>query len=172
MPGFVVPADLAIRPAAPGDLDAVTDIYNHYVLKTTATMDIRPFTPEERRGWFEDHHETGPHRLIVAGGDRRVLGYACTSQFRKRSGCYQTVEASVYCRPDVVGSGCGRRLYASLFEAIAHEDIHRIVASVCVPNPPSVRLHEQFGFTLVGVFHEVAQKFGRYHDVAWYERPI
>jgi len=172
MPSFLVPVDLAIRPGTPDDLDAVTSIYNHYVLKTTVTMDIRPFTPEERRGWFDEHLEAGPYRLLVAEGDGRVLGYACTNQYRNRGGCYQTVETSVYCRPDVVGSGCGRRLYAALFESIADEDIHRVVASVCLPNPASVKLHEQFGFTLVGVFHEVGLKFERYVDVAWYERPL
>ena len=172
MPGFAAPTDLAFRPAKPGDLEALTEIYNHYVLKTTATLDIRPFRPEDRRGWLEDHHDTGPHRLIVAEGDGRVLGYACTSSYRNRHGCYRTVETSVYCRPDVVGTGCGRRLYAALFDAIAHEDIHRIVASVCLPNPSSVKLHERFGFTLVGVFHEIGRKFDRDVDVAWYERPL
>ena len=172
MPGFVVPTDLAIRPAAPDDLVAVTDIYNHYVLKTTVTMETRPFKPEERREWFEEHRETGPYRLLVAEGDGRVLGYASTSQHRNRGGCYQTVETSVYCRPDVVGHGCGRRLYAALFASLAHEDVHRIVASVCLPNPSSIKLHESFGFTPVGVFHEVGLKFGRYFDVAWFERPL
>src|SRR5215471_10302514 len=121
MPGFVAPVDFAIRPAGLDDLDAVTDIYNHYVLRTMATMDIRAFTPEERRGWFEEHLETGPYRLLVAEGEGRVLGYACTGPYRNRGGCYQTVETSVYCRPDVIGSGCGRRLYAALFESIADE---------------------------------------------------
>jgi phosphinothricin acetyltransferase len=172
MPGFVIPADLAIRPAGPLDLEPITDIYNHYVLRTTATMDTRPLSPEDRRPWFEQHRDTGPYRLVVAEGDGRVLGYASTSQYRNRSGCYQTVETSVYCRPDVVGHGCGRRLYAALFESLAHEDVHRIVASVCLPNPSSVKLHEQFDFTPVGVFHEVGLKFGRYFDVAWFERPL
>ena len=172
MPSFVVPADLAVRPAELGDLEALTDIYNHYVLKTTVTLDVRRFAPEERRAWFDEHQRTGPHRLVVAVGDGRVLGYASTSPFRARHGCYQTVEASVYCRPDVVGRGCGSRLYSSLFESIADEEVHRIVASVCVPNAPSVALHERFDFRLVGVFREVGFKFGRYCDVAWYERPL
>src|SRR6476646_10159842 len=129
MPGFATPTDLSFRPAKPADLEALTDIYNHYVLKTTATMDIRPVRAEERRGWLDDHRDTGPYRLIVAEGEGRVLGYACTR-------------------------------------------IYRIVASVCLPNPSSVRLHERFGFTLVGVFHEIGRKFDRYVDVAWYERPL
>ena len=35
-----------------------------------------------------------------------------------------------------------------------------------------IALHEKFGFTLVGVMHEVGRKFDRYWDVAWYERRL
>ena len=63
-------------------------------------------------------------------------------------------------------------LYSALFEAIANEDIHRIVAGFTVPNPASQALHQRFGFKLIGVFREVGRKLGRYHDVAWNERPL
>src|SRR5262245_61861991 len=172
MPGFVAPTDLAIRPALLSDLEALTDLYNHYVLKTTVTLDVRPFSVAERRGWFDEHAATGPCRLIVAEGDGRLLGYASTRRFRPKRGYFTTVETAVYCRPDVVGRGCGSRLYTALFESLAGEDVHRLVAAICLPNAPSIQLHERLGFSLVGVFHEVGQKFGRYHDVAWYERPL
>ena len=53
-----------------------------------------------------------------------------------------------------------------------HEDVHRAYAGIVVPNPASVRLHEAFGFRHVGPFTEQGRKFGRYWDVAWYERPV
>jgi hypothetical protein len=55
-----------VRPATLDDLQALTDIYNYYVVNTTITFDLRPFTPEERRSWFDDHRSSGPHRLLVA----------------------------------------------------------------------------------------------------------
>jgi phosphinothricin acetyltransferase len=66
----------------------------------------------------------------------------------------------------------GSLLYAALFEAIANEDIHRIVAGFTLPNLASQRLHERLGFKTVGIFREVGRKFGRYWDVAWTERPL
>jgi phosphinothricin acetyltransferase len=161
------------RPAILADLPALTDIYNHYVVNTTVTFDLRPFTPEERRRWFDDHHVAGRHRLVVAvDGAGGVVGYASTSRWRPKAAYDTTVESSVYCRPDAVGRGYGRRLYEALFESIAHEDVHRIVAGVSMPNPASVALHERLGFRPVGVFPGVGRKFDRYWDVAWFERPL
>jgi phosphinothricin acetyltransferase len=161
-----------VRAATLDDLPALIDIYNHYVLHTAITFDLRPITPDERRAWFEDHRG-GRHRVLVAAGpDGSCLGYATTSRWRPKAAYETTVEASVYCRPDVVASGCGSLLYTALFEAIAAEDIHRIVAGISLPNAASVRLHERFGFSQVGVFHAVGRKFDRYWDVAWFERPL
>jgi len=165
-------AACSVRPAAIGDLPALTDIYNHYVLNTAITFDTRKLGVEERRAWFDDH-ALGRHRLLVAvGDDGRCLGYASTSRWRPKAAYDTTVEASVYCHPDAVGRGCGSALYTALFESIAAEDIHTIVAGVSLPNTASIKLHEQFGFQPVGVFHAVGRKFDRYWDVAWFERPL
>jgi phosphinothricin acetyltransferase len=162
-----------IRPAVLADLEALTAIYNYYVVHTAVTFDVHPMTPEERRPWFDAHATTGRHRLVVAvNGDGQVIGYASTSRWRPKPAYDTTVETSVYCRPDTVGRGCGSALYAALFEAIAGEDIHRLVAGIGLPNPASIRLHERVGFRPVGVFPGVGRKFDRYWDVAWFERPL
>lgn len=162
-----------IRPAHVDDLPALTDIYNHYVVNTTITFDLRPFTPADRQGWFDDHSTTGRHRLFVAtGGGGTPIGYATTSRWRPKAAYETTVEASVYCHPDAVGRGVGAALYSALFTGIAAEDINRIVAGVSLPNPASIKLHERFGFRPVGVFHGVGRKFDKYWDVAWFERPL
>jgi phosphinothricin acetyltransferase len=66
----------------------------------------------------------------------------------------------------------GTLLYRALFKLIAGEDIHRVVAGVTLPNPASMALHERFGFRHVGTFTENGRKFGKYWDVAWFERPL
>ena len=162
-----------VRPAVLDDLAALTAIYNYYVVNSTITFDLRPFEPEERRGWFDDHASSRRHRLLVAAGaDGAVLGYTTTSRWRPKAAYDTTVESSVYCHPDAVGRGIGTQLYAALFDAIAAEDVHRVVAGVGQPNPASVALHERFGFRQVGVFSSVGRKFGKYWDVAWFERPL
>jgi phosphinothricin acetyltransferase len=162
-----------VRPAALDDLPALTAIYNHYIVNSTITFDVRPFEPEERRGWFDDHASSGRHRLLVAAGaDGTILGYATTSRWRPKAAYDTTVESSVYCHPEAIGRRVGTQLYAALFDAIAGEDVHRVVAGVAQPNPASVALHERFGFRQVGVFSSVGRKFGNYWDVAWFERAL
>lgn len=166
-------ADYAIRPATLDDLEALTEIYNHYIVHSAITFDVYPFTTADRRTWFDDHSESGPHRLLVATDDRlRCVGYASSSRWRPKAAYNTTVEASVYCASDACGRGLGTALYSALFTALEGEDVHTIVAGVTLPNAASVSLHENFGFQRVGVFHAVGRKFETFWDVAWFERRL
>jgi phosphinothricin acetyltransferase len=132
-------ADFAIRAATRDDLEALTDIYNHYIVHTAITFDLQTFTAAERRSWFDDHGDSGRHRLLVAKNDQgRCLGYASSSPWRPKPAYNTTVETSVYCHPGALGRGCGRALYTALFAALEHEDVHTIVAGVSLPNPASL----------------------------------
>lgn len=162
-----------VRSAVAADLPALTDIYNHYIVNTTITFDLVPFTPDERRVWFDAHAPAGRHRLLVAAdADGTIVGYATSSRWRPKAAYDTTVESSVYCRADATGRGIGSLLYGALFEALATEDVHRVVAGISLPNPASIALHKRFGFQDVGVFTQVGRKFGNYRDVAWFERPL
>ncbi|WP_328769377.1 GNAT family N-acetyltransferase [Streptomyces sp. NBC_00286] len=185
--------EVLVRPGVEADLVALTDLYNHYVRETPITFDTAVFTPEERRPWLLSHPEDGPHRLKVAvdvdhesnsaarsaslrGGGRvtggQILGYATSSLYRAKPAYGTSVEVTVYLAPDAGGRGIGTLLYKSLFEDLAREDLHRAYAGIALPNDASVRLHERFGFRYVGTYREVGRKFGRYWDVAWYEKAL
>lgn len=166
--------EVQVRAGEEGDLPVLTDIYNHYVRETPVTFDTEPLTPEARRPWLLSHPKDGPHRLLVALGaeSNRVLGYATSSPFRPKSAYSTSVEVSVYLAPDACGRGVGTLLYERLFDALGGEDVHRAYAGIAQPNEASVRLHALFGFRHIGTYGEVGRKFGRYWDVAWYEKPL
>jgi phosphinothricin acetyltransferase len=161
-----------IRAATKSDLPRLTEIYNHYVINTPVTFDIEPYTIERRTAWFEQFGSSGRYRLLVAENDSGILGYAGTTRFRPKAAYDTTVETTIYCAPDSANKGAGSKLYAALFETLAGEDIHRIVAGYVLPNPASAALHSRFGFKPVGVFSENGRKFGRFWDVVWLERPL
>jgi phosphinothricin acetyltransferase len=163
---------ISVRPAGRADLPRLTEIYNHYVIHTPVTFDLEPYTVERRAEWFEQFALTGRCRLLVAEEKGLVVGYAGTMRFRTKPAYDTTVETTVYSSPETVGKGVGRKLYAALFEAIAGENVNRIVGGYTLPNPASAKLHEMFGFKRVGIFSEVGYKFGKYWDVAWTERPL
>jgi phosphinothricin acetyltransferase len=165
-------SEVRIRSAATADLLRLTEIYNHYVIHTSVTFDVEPYSVEKRSAWLEQFGLSGRYRLLVAEVDGGIAGYAGTARFRPKPAYETTVETSVYCAPDSVGKGIGARLYSALFQAIAGEDIRRVVAGYVLPNPQSAALHARFGFKPVGVFSESGRKFGRYWDVCWLERPL
>jgi phosphinothricin acetyltransferase len=162
-----------IRPGRSSDLEGILAVYNHYVRNSPATFEVEPVRREDRIGWLEEHSLGGRYRLYVAvDGQDSVIGWTTTSPFRPRAAYATTVESSVYLGPECSGQGIGTRLYGALFQAIGSEDIERIVAGMTLPNPASRALHLKFGFQQVGTFSRVGRKFGRYWDVAWYERPL
>ena len=164
---------ISVRAATLADLPGITEIHNHYVLRTHVTFDVAPWQPDQRVTWFHEHSGDGRYRMLVAcDEDAAVLGYTCTGRFRAKEAYDTTVEATVACRPGRVGQGLGKLLYSSLFDAIADQDIHRIVAAIAQPNPASNKLHERFGFKPIGQFSEVGRKFGKYWNVLWMERPL
>jgi len=153
-------------------MPALNALYNHYVLNTPITFDIEAVTADDRRQWFSHFGATGRYRLLVAEYDDRLAGYACSKTLRDKRAYETSVETTVYVADGLAGRGIGTALYAALFDALADEDVHRAYAGITMPNDASVALHERFGFRRVAYYTEQGRKFGRYWDVAWYEKPL
>jgi len=165
-------AEVLIRAARIDDLPRLTEIYNHYVVRSPVTFDLEPKTLDQRYEWFTQFAPAGRHRLLVADDNGAVLGYAGTMCWRPKPAYATTVETTIYCAPESVGKGVGARLYAALFDAISGENVHRAVAGYVPPNAASAALHARLGFRPVGTFSEVGYKFGRYWDVCWLEKTM
>ena len=63
-------------------------------------------------------------------------------------------------------------MYEALFERLAARGHRTALAGVALPNDASVGLHRAVGFEEVGIYRRVGWKLGRWHDVAWYQRPL
>ena len=61
---------IQIRAATREDLPRLTEIYNHYIVETPITFDLKPWAAEERVVWFEQFATTGRYRDIY----RRLTG--------------------------------------------------------------------------------------------------
>lgn len=165
-------AEIEIRRLQPGDGERLRDIYNHYIEHTPITFDIEPRSPAQWSEWMDRFSPRGRYQCFVAVASSGPVGWAASSQYKPRQAYDPSVETSVYLAPGHERAGIGRRLYARLFEALAGEPVHRAFAAITAPNPASVGLHQSFGFRLIGTFGEVGYKFGAYHDVEWYWRPV
>lgn len=166
----MVRAQILIAPSSTADLEAISGIYDHYVRTTAISFDLELPTSAWRREWFATFGDRGRHRLLVARDSGEAIGYAASVPYRPRAAYAPSVETSVYVAPSHLGRGVGSALYRALLSELEREDVHRAYAGIAMPNPASVRLHERCGFRRVGYFTEQGRKFGRYWDVAWFER--
>jgi phosphinothricin acetyltransferase len=164
--------NIAIRRVAARDIAPLREIYNHYVAATHISFDVEPRTIEQRRAWFDSFAETGRHQCFVADREGVPIGWASSGRFKDRSAYDTSVETSVYLAPGEGGKGLGRRLYRTLFDALAKEDVHRCFGGIALPNEASIGVHIAMGFRHVGTYTEVGRKFGRFWDVAWYEKAL
>jgi phosphinothricin acetyltransferase len=167
-PGAPDPID--ISPATPDDLPRIVEILNGIIESSHASFDARPTGVAERRAWFERFGSTGPHRILVARHHGTVVGYAGSQPYRDHEAFRETVEVSIALDPSYRGRGVGSSLYRALFDILAGEPVHVVLAGIALPNDASIALHRRFGFTEVGTFREYAKKNGRYLSSTWMQR--
>ena len=165
-------SDIAIRRASHADLPALLELYNYYVVNTPITFDIEPRTLEQRHEWLDQFAAHGRHQCFVAVKGTEPIGWACSARFKERAAYDSSVETSIYVKAGEQGRGVGRRLYTQLFDALAGADVHVAFGGITVPNEASIGIHRAIGFEHVGTLCEVGRKFGRYWDVAWYQKRL
>jgi phosphinothricin acetyltransferase len=162
--------DITIRPATAGDLDAINDIYNHFVLHSTCTYQTEPETIEARRAWFANHGEK--HPITVAEQDGRVVGWGSLSRFHARAAYSRTVENSVYVDHRQHRKGIGRVLLHDLIDRARRLGHHTIIAGIDAEQTPSVALHAAAGFENVALLKEVGFKFERWLHVIYMQKML
>lgn len=160
---------MKIRPAIPGDLPGILEIYNDAVLHTTATYDYEPRTLEHRVAWFDDHVKNEYPVFVAVNEEERVAGWSALNRFHDRKGYQFTTENSVYVAADLRGRGIGKLLLPPLIQAARQRGFHAILAGIDAENEASIRLHARFGFEPVARLKEVGYKFGRWLDVVYME---
>ena len=149
---------------------AVNEIYNHYVEQTAITFDLEPWDVARRQQWVAQFRS--PNFFLVAEHQGQVVGYANNGKFRPKAAYDSSTEVTVYTAPHCSLRGVGSALYHALFQHIGGTSLHRAYAGIALPNDPSIRFHEKFGFRHIGTLTEVGTKFGRRVDVAWYEKAL
>ena|SRR5688572_19097944 len=101
--------------------------------------------------------------------DGAVIGYAYASQHRARASYRWCVDVAVYVDGRAHRRGAGRALYSDLLDRLRASNYVNAYAGITLPNDASVRLHESFGFTRIGVYSRTGFKMGRWHDVGWWQ---
>lgn len=165
---------VVIRLANERDAEGVREIYGPVVRETAISFEDQVPALDDLRERIRRVNAIG-HWIIAeesSHGTQQCLGYAYASTFRERAAYRWTAESAVYVHHDHQRRGVARALYTALIEGLRHQGFETLIAGATLPNPASVALHESFGFRPVGTFHRAGYKFGAWHDVGFWERPV
>jgi L-amino acid N-acyltransferase YncA len=162
---------MLIRHADPDrDAAACAAIYAPSVTQSLASLEERAPEPHEMAERIRIVSRT--HPWLVAEIDGDVAGYAYGSRHHDRAAYRWTADVTVYIAAAHHRRGVGRALYGALFPLLARQGIYEVCAGVTLPNEASVALHESLGFEPVGVYRDVAFKFGAWYSVGWWQMSL
>jgi L-amino acid N-acyltransferase YncA len=166
-------APLTIRPAALSDIPAITRIYAVAVEQGTASFELEPPDEAEMARRMQRLQEGG-YPYIVAEREGAVAGYAYAGVYRPRPAYRWSVEDTVYIAPQHQRTGIGRELLHHLIQAAERGGFRQMIAVIGdSPNQaPSIGLHRQAGFRLVGILENVGFKHGRWLDSVLMQRSL
>lgn len=161
---------MKVRTATRADAPALLEIYRPFVTDTAVSFELEPPTVAE----FQERIAASVDKWgwLVAEQDGLPAGYAYAGSFRTRAAYRFSCEVSAYVHPDFRGRGVARRLYDELLVRLVERGYCTAYAGIVLPNDASVGLHRALGFQPVGVFQRAGWKFGRWHDVSWWQRPL
>ncbi|RWR08066.1 GNAT family N-acetyltransferase [Paenirhodobacter populi] len=165
-------AEIRIRDAEAGDMEAVQAIYAHHVLGGCASFEETP--PDARELDARRAHVTAAGLpYLVAQADGRVVGYCYASVYRPRAAYRHTVEDSVYVADGLAGRGIGSALLGALIARCEAGPWRQMIAVIGDSgNRGSIALHSRLGFQPVGTLRSVGFKHGRWVDSVLMQRPL
>ena len=161
-----------IRPAASGDIEAITRIYADAVFHGTASFEIEPPDQAEMLRRQTALLNNG-YPYFVAEIEGIVAGYAYAGPYRARPAYNWSVEDSVYVAPDMHRKGIGGLLLARLITESTQRGYRQMIAVIGdSAQIASIAVHERAGFTHVGALRSVGFKHGKWLDTVLMQRAL
>ncbi|HYJ40624.1 MAG TPA: GNAT family N-acetyltransferase [Steroidobacteraceae bacterium] len=145
-------------------------IFNEAIANSTALYDYRPRTADSMAGWFEAKARGRYPVIGIEDEAGTLVGFGSYGPFRAWPAYKYTVEHSIYIDTRFRGQGHGRVLLEAIIAAAVKQDYHVMVGGIDASNAVSIRLHESLGFTHCGTVQQAGFKFGRWLDLAFYQR--
>ena len=163
-----------VRPSREADVPAMLAIYLHHISHgvdaSTAGGVEAPDADDLKRRRKNMLRGRLPH--LVAEQNGVVIGYAYAVPFRKRPAYRYAVKHSIYVHHEHVSRGVGRLLLPALIDACAAAGYRQMIGYIDAGNPPSLKLHESFGFQQVGRLPKIGYKFGHWTDSVMMQRSL
>lgn len=145
------------------------DIYNYYVLNTTATFHGHALSKAEMR---EIVFLTEPYTTFIIKIKDTIAGYILLTQYKKREAYDGTAEITLYLKPDNIHRGIGSEAVKYIEKRAVRQNIHVLIATICGENSSSINLVKKNGFIQCAYYKEVGKKFGQFLDIIVFQKII
>lgn len=150
------------------DLDEVLELYNYYILNSTATFSIEPLKIDEMRKIMFSGHERFCSFVMKEEG--RIVGYVLLNRYKPREAYDRTAEVTIYLRHDLLGRGLGTQALEFIEDFALKNNFKALLAVVCEENKESIKLFEKKDFFHCAHFKQVGEKFNRILDIVILEK--
>ncbi|MDD9270209.1 GNAT family N-acetyltransferase [Paenibacillus sp. GCM10023248] len=160
------------KPLESSDIPALMDIYNYFVMNSTASFHTEPVELSE---FTESVVHTNPRfqtYVITLDDDDELQGYVQVMPHKKKQAYSTTGEVTIYLQPSCVGRGVGSAAI-QFIEAFAKEHgFHSLISTICAENKPSIHMFSKNGYSQCAHFREVGFKWGKFLDIVTYQKII
>ncbi|MCG8697121.1 MAG: N-acetyltransferase family protein [Bacteroidales bacterium] len=150
------------------DLPIVQDIYNHYILNSTATFHTQEISIDELKEAIYIKHNKYISHLIKFEGE--TCGYCYLAPYKKRQAYNRTAEVTLYLKPGYAGKGIGKIVLEQIEHIAVRVNIKVLLGIITGDNTASITLFERCGYEKCAHFKQVGEKFGKILDVVGYQK--
>lgn len=153
-----------IREMQTEDSTAVLDIYKMGIETRNATFET------EVPSWQQWDNSHVHHSRFVFLDKGKVMGWSALSPISERCVYRGVAEISIYVDTRFSGKGIGSKLLERTIASSEENEIWSLYSSVFPENKATLRLHEKFGFRVIGYREKIAQLDGKWRDTLLLER--
>jgi len=153
-----------IRPMTARDSTRVLEIYKMGMDTRNATFETDVPT------WLDWDSKRLQHSRFVFTENEKVLGWAALSAVSARPAYKGVAEISIYIDADFRARGIGSQLMEKVIQSSEENGIWTLNSSVFPENIATLKLHERFGFRIIGFKEQVAKLDGKWRNTVLMER--
>ncbi len=153
-----------IREMIKQDSSRILEIYKMGLDTRNATFETN--TPS----WTDWDLEHLKHSRFVYVENEKVIGWVALSPVSKRKAYEGVAELSVYVDTNFSGKGIGSKLMNKVIVSSEKHGIWTLYSSIFPENEVTLKLHEKFGFRVIGIREKIAMLDGKWRNTVLLEK--
>jgi len=152
------------------DYEFIAEVYNYYVIHSTATFHLESQSLEQIIAALPKNHPV--YKTWIIFYQNKPCGYCYLNFWKPREAYRRSAEVTLYLLHQFHGKGIGKLTLQFLEEQAKGVGIVNLLGVITAENQSSIHLFKSLGYAEVGMLKSIGEKFGRLLDVATYQKQI